>query len=232
MAQEQEYEDNLDTPGQDQDEIPAILNVSPRRERDRGTDPLFGLLLAGAVSVGLTPLIGSGASDMRYTIVWGMLALFGVMAWLLRGEPHIERDYPDNLAWGVAFGLLLAIPLLAFGNTTLVEGANLLFRDMTTGTLLAYLVFVMPLAETLFFRGLLQAARPFWAVALICTIWQSVLFFPLINVQAFPLIIGIILLMCNLMYGYIRERNGLAATWLCQITVNLLLFFIPFSGII
>lgn len=194
------------------------------------TDPLFGLLLAGAVSIGLAPLVGSGAADMRYTVVWGILALFGVLAWLLGGGPRVEQDYPDNLAWGIAFGLLLAVPLLAFGNTTLVEVANLLFRDMTTGTLLAYLVFVMPLAETLFLRGLLQEGRTFWAVALIATAWQVVLFFPSMNVQAFPIIVGVILLMANLMYGYVRLRNGLAAAWFCQITVNLLLFFLPFSG--
>lgn len=206
----------------------------PTREvvyRGSGNDPYFGLLLAAAISIGLTPLIAEGASDMRYTITWGMLALFGIMAWLLGNSPRIGQEKPENLAWGVAFGIILAVPLLAFGGSTLNEAVDLIFRDLQVGTMLAYILFVMPLAETLFFRAILQEARPFWAVAIVATIWGVVLFFPLINRGPYPLIVGIALLMMNSIYGYVRERNGLAAAWICQITVNLVLLFIPFASL-
>ena len=197
--------------------------------RGMGNDPLLGLLISGAVSIGLAPIIGEGGFDLRYTLVWGMIAFFGVLSWLLGNAERVEQEPPEDLAWGIGFGLLLALPILAFTSTTLTEASQLLFRDLRVGTVLAYLVFVMPLAETLFFRNVLQSNQRFWETALYCTLWQLILFFPLVNREFFPIFVGIILLMANLMYGYVHERNGLAAAWLCQITINLTLIFLPFA---
>lgn len=226
--------DELPPEDDEADDAPDDYDADERPSRRltyRGAagDPLFGLLIAGAVSLGLAPTINSGGHDMRYTVVWGLLALFGVLSWLLGSGPRIEQDTPDNLAWGVAFGLILSIPLLAFGAGAMSETARLLFREMREGTLLAYLVFVMPVGETLFFRGVLQQNHRFWEVALYCTIFQFVLFFPLMNVRYYPLVVGVVMLMANTMYSYVRDRNGLAAAWLCQITVNLGLIFFPFT---
>ena len=226
---------------QDYDELPSEdeepdddyyepEKIKPRR--GSGGDPIFGLVLVGAISIGLIPLIGNEAADMRYTIVWGLLALFGVTAWLLGNGQRIEQDIPENLGWGIAFGLILGIPLLAFGGTTLTEITEMLFPELAAGTVLAYLIFVMPIGETLFFRGLLQDGQTFWSTAILCTIWQWIMFFPLINKQAFPLVVGVILFLANMMYGYVNERNGLAAAWLCQITVNVLVFFMPFVNVL
>jgi membrane protease YdiL (CAAX protease family) len=216
-----EYDDETEDPSPDVETGETITY------RASAGDPIFGLLLVGAVSLGLTPLIPD-AADFRYTIVWGLLALFGVLAWLIGNGPRIEQEQPENLAWGVALGLILGAPLLAFGGSNLSEATNLMFPDMTTGTILAYIVFVMPLGETLFFRGLLQQNMSFWSNGLVCTAWQMVLFFPLINRGPYPLIVGVVVLMANSMYSYVRERNGLAAAWVCQIVVNVLLIFVPF----
>jgi len=199
------------------------------RYRGSASDPLFGLLLAGAVSIGLAPLTGTESFDLRYTLVWGMLALFGVLSWLIGSGPRIKQEYPENLVWGVVFALVLIVPLLGFGSATYAEASTLILQDMTIGTALAFMVFVMPLGETLFFRGILQEYYSFWQSALFCTIWQLVLFFPLINRGPFPLFIGATLLMSNLIYGYVRNRNGLAAAWICQISVNLGLIVLPFA---
>lgn len=219
--------DEADSYKSDRDD--GVSESSYYSYRGGSNDPLFGLLLSGAISVGLAPLIGNGDFDLRYTVVWGMLAGFGVLSWLLGNIERIEQEYPDDLGWGIGFGLLLAIPLLAFTNNTLIEASQLLFRDLGTGVVLAYLVFVMPLAETLFFRGVLQKQQRFWETAIYCTIWQLIFFFPLVNVEFFPIFVGVILLMANIMYGYVKSRNGLAAAWLCQITINLILIFVPFA---
>lgn len=216
----------------DYNEADAPLELTRISRSGVGPDPLFSLLLSGAVSIGLTPLIDNGATDMRYTLTWGILAVVGVYSWLLGEGPRIEKEKIENLAWGVSLGLILALPLVAFGGTTLGDAADLLFRDMDAGTVLAFLVFVMPLAETLFFRGLMQFNRTFWQAALIATGWGVLLFFPLMNQGPIPLIVGVVLFMANMMYGYARERNGLAAAWLCQIVVNLLVLFIPFATIL
>jgi hypothetical protein len=57
------------------------------------------------------------------------------------------------------------------------------------------------------------------------------LFFPMLDLSRYPAIAGLIalaLLMLNFIYSYVRRRNGLAAAWICQIVVNLVLIFFPF----
>jgi hypothetical protein len=68
-------------------------------------------------------------------------------------------------------------------------------------------------------------------VGILSSVWSILLFLPMIEVGAFPVIAAIIavaLTMMNLIYSYVRLRNGLAAAWLCQIAVNIVLLFIPF----
>lgn len=201
------------------------------RYRGATNDPAFGFLIAIALAIGLAPMIGAGQSDLRYTLCWGVLALFGVLAWWFGNAARIGQETPENIVWGISFGLILGMPLLAFGGQTLSDSVRVLFRTMSIGSLLAYVVFVMPLAETLFFRGILQEQRPFWMIGLMGSIWSMVLFLPLIDLRAYPivaLVIGLVLVMMNLIYTYVRQRNGLAAAWVCQIVVNLALVFIPF----
>jgi membrane protease YdiL (CAAX protease family) len=178
-------------------------------------------------------MISEGNTDLRYTLCWGVLAIFGVLAWLFGDTARISEETLDTAIWGVSFGLILGAPLLAFGGETLRTAVGQLFNQMSIGTVLAYLVFVMPLAETLFFRGILQQSRPFWAVGLMGTVWSVVLLVPLMNLREYPVVAFIIvltLLMMNMMYSYVRQRNGLAAAWICQIVVNLVLVFLPFIG--
>jgi membrane protease YdiL (CAAX protease family) len=210
-------------------------NIETGRVAYRGStsDPFFGFLIAIALSIGLTPLLPVHA-DLRYTLAWGALAGVSVLAWLLGNSERIDQEKPENLAWGIVLGALLGIPFLIFlREPILVPATQQIFPLMPAGTLLAYLVFVMPISETLFFRGLLQNQLVFWVVGLLATLWNIVLFFPVMwsSVLEFPavaIVIVITLLMMNMIYVYVRERNGLAAAWICQIVANLLMLFIPF----
>ncbi|MCU0495847.1 MAG: hypothetical protein MUF87_00695 [Anaerolineae bacterium] len=224
------------------------------RYRGATNDPLFGYLIAIALSIGLSPLIrpinaevatflrevetqlgqqfwiSAGGVELRYTLSWGVLAFFGVLAWLFGRSARVGQETPDAVIWGVSFGFILSAPLLAFGGNTLNAAVERLFGMMSPGTLLTYLLFVIPLAETLFFRGVLQESRAFWVVGLMGALWSVILFFPLMEWQTFPvvaLMIALALVMMNLMYSYVRERNGLAASWVCQVVVNLVLVFLP-----
>lgn len=199
--------------------------------RAASSDPIFGYLVAMAVSFGLTPLLPDGA-PMRYTVAWGLLAAFGVVAWLLGNGEQIGQEPPEDLAWGVGIGVVAGTPLYLFGGVTLGTTAEILFDSVPPGALLAYLVFVMPLGETLFFRGIVQNERSVWLVGLLATAWSALLFFPLIrNLDEFwavTVFIGTTLGIVNFVYSWVRERNGLAAAWLCQIVVNLMLIFLPY----
>lgn len=227
-----------DNPSSQEESAPVEANFDEElldrslRYRSASGDQAFGYLIGLAVSIGLTPLIPD-AVDLRYTLAWAVLALFGVMAWLLGSGEWIDQETPDNLLWGVIFGLIISIPLLLVGGGTLGATVDRLFVNITQGALLAYMIFVMPLAETLFFRGLLQQTYNLWITGLLSTIWSILLFFPLLDLINFPavaLVIGVALLMVNVMYSYVRGRNGLAAAWICQIVASFVLFFLPFIG--
>ena len=204
------------------------------RTRDRGAgDPLFGFIIAAALSVGLTPLLPESV-ELRYTLAWGALAGVSVLSWLLGNMERIGQERPENLGWGILYALLLGIPFLVFlSRIVLSPAADRLFPGMSSGSLLAFLVFVMPIAETLFFRGLLQGQLAFWLVGLLAAVWNIVLFFPVmwaavIELPAVTSVIVVLLLMMNLLYVYVRRRNGLAAAWVCQIVANLIILYIPF----
>lgn len=226
---EQPEEPSLLTP----DDAPssAVIEDAPRANRGGRTDPAFGLLLALAVSIGLAPLLPANA-DLRYSLAWGTLAVIGVLAWLLGNAPRIEQEQPENLLWGVGFGLLVGTPFLLFGNDILGRAVPVLFPGLSAGAILAYLIFVMPLAETLFFRSLMQQTLNWVAVGALSSAWSAVLIFPviwseLLTAPAVGVVFAITLLTVNLLYSYVRDRNGLAAAWLCQIVINLLLLFVP-----
>lgn len=232
-ALDEDYSDD-DAPGESFAFF-RFTRVSPGERTS--TDPTFPFLIALALSVGLAPLTPQSA-DVRYVAVWSILAFFGVFTWLLGTTTRIERETVEDLIWGIVFGVIVAVPLLFIGGSTLEATARLMFRtgyqgaiiQLPPGTIFALLVFVMPISETLFFRGLLQTGRKFWLVGLISSIWSLVLFLPMIEVVRFPLIaiiIGTALILINFMYAYVRQRNGLAAAWLCQIVINILLLFIP-----
>lgn len=202
---------------------------APVTYRGAAGDPVFGYLIAIALSIGLMPLIPTDPA-LRYTLIWGVMAGFGVLAWLLGNSGRIWTETPENLGWGVIFGLILGVPFLMVGGSTLQQTAQRIFTGMKPGETLAFLIFVMPLAETLFFRGVLQETRRFWLVSILASVWSALVFFPMIDAGRFPavaLIIGTALVLMNLLYSYVRQRNGLAAAWLCQIVANLVLLFLP-----
>ena len=217
----------------DADEARHRVSNARARSRSRGaSDPLFGFVIAAALSVGLTPLLPESV-ELRYTLAWGALAGVSVLSWLLGTMERIGQERPDDLGWGILYGLLLSIPFLVFlSQNVLSPAAARLFPSMSAGALLAFLVFVMPLAEALFFRGLLQSQLMSWLVALLATLWNIVLFFPvmwqsIMDHQAVALVIFILLLMTNMLYAYVRDRNGLASSWICQIVCNLIIFYVP-----
>lgn len=216
-----------------------IERVAPPRVQY--SDPSFGLLIAGALNIGLIPITPEQA-DLRYALVWIALGAAGVFPWVLGETERIGRERLDRLVWGVVFGIILATPLLFVGGTTLETTVRLMFRTgldgagatlaaLPPGAVLGLLVFAMPTAETLFFRGVLQNTQPFWLTGLISSAFAIFLFFPMIEVGRYPLVavvIGTALLTMNVMYSYVRERRGLAAAWLCQITVNVIVLWIPY----
>lgn len=222
----------------DDDDSAEFDGEAPTRYRGANNDPAFGYLIALALIIGLTPILPA-QGDLRYVIGWGLLALFGVLAWLFGTGERIEQERLENVAWGIIFALIVAAPLLLVGGSTLTTTVRLMFqtgiageiRNLSAGAVAAFLIFVMPLAETLFFRSVLQARQSWWIVGAMASVWSLLLFFPMLDVGRYPVIavlIGTAFVLIDMMYSYVRDRNGLAAAWICQIVVNVVLLLFPY----
>ncbi|MBC7812226.1 MAG: hypothetical protein H7175_13810, partial [Burkholderiales bacterium] len=73
-----EYADDDESLEVESDSGGDITPRGPVAYRGAANDPAFGYLIALALSIGLTALPNS--ADLRYTLAWSVLALFGVLA--------------------------------------------------------------------------------------------------------------------------------------------------------
>jgi membrane protease YdiL (CAAX protease family) len=214
-------EEGLDEPEPDEWEESELAEG----EGIRLTDPLYGYMVGIALSLGTTPL----QPNIRYGILWTLLLALGAGVYLLGGRKRPEDADSANLAWGFGFGLVIGVPVLALLSPALEVTSRQLFPAMSDPAAYLALVFAMPIGETTFFRGAMQEAHGFRLAALAAGAWSLLLFLPN-RTPAEALVIGITVFALSFAYAYVRQRNGLAAAWLCQIVVNVLLLFLPRLG--
>ena len=203
------------------DSVPEDDEVLPL---ERPIDPtLLLLLLIGVTIFGLSSL----TVDARYTLVWTAMIAVGVLTLMLDRLP-VEIPTAGDLLLGFGFGAILGFPLLALFSGGLAQTSNAILGNVSPAFAFQAFALVMPAAETLLFRGAVQATRGFLFAALAATVWNLVLFFPQLRVVEFPLVAGVIgafFVAVNLLYSYLKLRFGLFAAWAAQIAINLLLLF-------
>jgi len=202
------------------------------RSRRQDLDPIFGYILAMALSVGLTPL----PANTRYVVLWAFMAIMGVMAFLLGSGIKLKVADPGDLVGGLVLGILTGGALLLVGSDTLRTASERLFgaKDASNPLLVTWVfqaaVFVMPFSESLFFRGAMQRGHPILVVALMASAWSGLMFFPNLELAETPAVgavFGTALVLLNFLYSYVSFRNGLAASLLCQVAAGSLILLVP-----
>ncbi|GAB4467805.1 MAG: hypothetical protein Kow00124_01210 [Anaerolineae bacterium] len=186
-------------------------------------DPLFAYLIYLGLGFGTLYL----GVEARYTVLWTALALGGMILTLVNrrvSRPFLALD----LAWGMGIGVVFSLPLLILNWRGLAETARVLFPFEDRAAFFYAMVFVAPLAETLFFRGVMQSQRGF-AASVIAVGLSSVLFYwPAAAGQPAYLIAAVLVTtVLAAVYSFFSSRFGLVAAWACQVTINLMLLFIP-----
>ncbi len=187
-------------------------------------DPaLIFLVLVGVTVLGL----GGIAPDIRYTLLWSVLIIAGILAILF---DHLEVEIPNanDMLWGIGFGALIGVPLMLIAAAQLQRTTLAMFENSAPAFVFQSLALAMPAGETLFFRGALQPTRGLLFTAIAGSVWSVILFFPQLHVTEVPLVaavIGFAFVVINFAYSYIKLRFGLFAAWTCQMTINLLLLF-------
>jgi membrane protease YdiL (CAAX protease family) len=130
--------------------------------------------------------------------------------------------------------LMTAVPLLyvgvsaPFGAVLPTETLIVNEPDVLGALMFVSLVLLAPLAEGLFFRGILHRDLGFFAGAGCCAIANVILFLP--SVGSFW---AVLLAVCGattvlgIVYGFLYEQYGLSTSIVCHVAVNLILLFIP-----
>lgn len=189
-------------------------------------DPLFIYGIALVVTV-----LGLGGMPLetRLTLVWTALSLLGVLA-ILVDEIDVPRPTVRDLAIGIGYAALVGVPLLVIGNPQLRRIAADLFSGMSATSVFLLLIFAMPAAETLFFRGVFLASRGLLMSALAGGVWSCLLLLAGLNVTAYPfvaLVIGAALIALNFLYSYLAAVYNVFSAWACQIAMNALVLWLP-----
>ncbi|MBN1200980.1 MAG: hypothetical protein JXJ20_03905 [Anaerolineae bacterium] len=195
-------------------------------------DPVVGYILAMALSVGLTPL----QANTRYVLLWAFMAAMGGVAFLLGSGIQLKVTDPGDLLWGTGLGIFTGGALMLVGSDTLAVASERLFNagqpnDALLDTwVFQATVFVMPVAETLFFRGAMQRTYPVPVVALLASGWSMLMFFPNLGLSDTPavgVVSGTALVLLNFLYSYVGFRHGVAASFFCQVGAGTLLLVVP-----
>ncbi len=208
--------------------------AQPERPRaaHREADPLLAYLVLLAIGIGISPL----DAPARYLLLWLLMGGLGAVAYLLGGVQRMADAEIDDLAWGAVFGVVSSFPFLVVFGAALQTVSVRMFDEpgnsqivLDTWVLMA-VAFVLPLCESLFFRGGMQDVRSILLTAGLATVWSAILFFPHMELggrEAIALILLIVFALLNFMYSYVRFRNGLAAAWLAQVISYTMLWFVP-----
>ncbi len=202
------------------------------RSTRQDLDPIFGYILAMALSVGLTPV----QANTRYVLLWAFMAAMGGVAFLLGSGIKLKVTDPGDLLWGLGFGVFTGGALMLVGADTLQTVSDRLFDAGEADSILLdtwvfqAMVFVMPVAESLFFRGAMQRVHSIPSVAILASIWSMLMFFPHLELAKTPVvgvIFGTAIVLLNFLYSYVNWRHGLAASFFCQISAGTLLLLVP-----
>jgi membrane protease YdiL (CAAX protease family) len=219
-----EATENLSTPTIRQESQARTARVAPSRVSAESwvlNSRLAFMLLCG-VGVATFRL----KHDVRLTLIW--LVQLGLV--LLYAESgRLKSDYSlQNLARGAVVGAMVALPFSLFQRDFFYATAARLYSVGDLQVLVERAVFLMPILEGCFFRGMVQREKGLLEGALLFGLMQAVYFISVVNV--YPAVIAAVvvgLTLLGLLYGYLYQRYGLTASIACHVAVNGVLFVLP-----
>ncbi len=198
----------------------------PRRPASLSGDwalsPRLGFLLMLGVGVASARLI----HPARLSLLWlVLLALILVYA----QSGRLKSNYSlRNIGRGALIGTVVALPLYLSFRDFFQATALHLYGTEDLQVLLERAVFIVPLLEGLYFRGVVQRERGLLEGALLFALAQVLYFVPAVSL--FSAVIAAVvagMFLTGLLYGYLYKRYGLTASIAGHVAVNLVLFMLP-----
>lgn len=189
---------------------------------DWALNPHLGFLLLVGVGVASFRL----SHPLRLSLLWLVLL---ILILLYAETGRLKSDYSLlNVGRGALIGTVVALPFYLFAKDFFHATASWLYSVEDLQVLLERAVFIVPLLEESYFRGVVQRERGLVEGALLFGLAQALYFVSAVDVY-FAVIAAVVLgmVLVGLLYGYLYRRYGLTASIAGHVAVNLVLFVLP-----
>jgi membrane protease YdiL (CAAX protease family) len=176
------------------------------------------------VGVGLATIRLS--HPVRLSLLW--LVLLALIL-LYAQSGRLKSDYNLlNVGRGVLIGAAVALPFYLFAKDFFYATASRLYGVEDLQVLLERAVFIVPLLEESYFRGVVQRERGLAEGAVLFGLAQAVYFVSAVDVY-FVVIAAVLLgmVLAGFLYGYLYKRYGLTASIAGHVALNFVLFVLP-----
>ena len=164
--------------------------------------------------------------SLRLTLLWLVLL---VMVLLYAESKRLKASYSLlNLVRGALVGAVVALPFYIFAKDFFYATASRLYGVSDLQVLLERAVFLVPILEESYFRGVVQREKGLVHAALFFGLAQALYFIPVAS--AFSLVLSAVtvgMALLGLLYGYLYQRYGLTASIACHVVVNFVLLVLP-----
>jgi len=198
---------------------PAVAETA---ERSWFLDPYLAFTALCGIGVATLQL----GHPLRLTVLW--LVLLGLVL-LYAQSGRLKADYSMlNLVRGALVGAVVALPFYILASNFCYATASRLYGVQDLQVLLERAVFLVPILEEGFFRGVVQREKGLQCAAVTFGLAQVLYFLPL--AASFPLVVGAVavgMALLGLLYGYLFRRYGLTASIAGHVMVNFVLLVLP-----
>lgn len=165
-------------------------------------------------------------SQLRLALL-RLVLLAGVLLYADRRRLAVNYSLA-SVTRGLAIGALVGLPFVLFAPSFFGATMERVYGTQDPFVLIERVALITSLVEALFFRGFLQREKGLIAAAVLFGLAQGVYMIPgAATYWAVVLTLMVATGFLGLIYGYVAERYGLAASAACQAAASFLLLGLP-----
>jgi len=160
----------------------------------------------------------------RFALLWVTLVLLSL---IYRSKHEVEVGFTlPGVGRGALLGLVISVPLLAFLSEQLRAFSERLYGTQDIVLLLYQVCFISAPLEEYFFRGIVQSQKGSSVSIALYAVTALLYFLPHAPLLA-TFIVFVALGVLGIVYSYVREHYGLAASVACHVVVGFILQVLP-----
>jgi hypothetical protein len=184
------------------------------------SEPYLLFLIFAGIALGTVLL----RQAPRFALLWVTLVILSL---LYRSKHTVEIGFSlPSVGRGALLGLVISVPLLAFLSDPLRAFSERLYNTRDIVLLFYQVCFISAPLEEYFFRGIVQDQRGSSVSIALYALTALLYFLPYAPLLA-TFIVFVALGVLGIVYSYVREHYGLAASIACHVVVGFVLQVLP-----